>query len=375
MAWAIAVFVFLHILSPAGADIISEDTFLLQSMTGEITVGRTSILQGPIAAQRDVELGDDIETHSVYSQGDVGFGDRATVRGKVLATKNILAGDNLDFYGSDMTGRNVGVGSDANIQGNLQARRNVQVGADARVYGDLLAGHNIWISKGSIVHGDASPGIPGRVRAGVDVTITGSTDPLQKTFADFKMAGMVRPDKPKFGRTNISRPAESVTSLAPGVYKDLSIQRDGELNLQSGTYTFKSFWMGRRGIVNVDTADGDVVINVHQGFDTGAYVQFNPTGQGRVIINVFGNGGMWLGMENVLKANVFVWDGYFTAGTSLDFIGTIMSHKTIDIGAGATLARSSGQDGYTIPEPAVMTTLIAGAGLLLRRRRKARLAA
>ena len=376
MAWAVAVLVFLHLLSPASAEIITGDDYLLQSMTGGITVDDGSFLVGPIAAQGDVEFGDDVETQSVYSQGDVGFGDRATVRGNVLATQNILAGNNLDFYGTDMTGRDITVGDNAQVEGNVQARKNIHVGVDARVYGDLLAGQNIWISKGSTIQGDASPGIPGRIRAGADVSITGSTNPLDRTFADFTMAGMSRPDKPKFGRISITRPAESVTTLAPGTYKDLSIQRDGELNLQSGAYTFKSFWMAKRGIVNVDTTEGDVVINVHAGFDTGAYVQFNPTGEGRVIINVFGNGGMWLGMDNVLKANVYVWDGYFTAGTDLAFVGTIMSHKAIDIGAGGVLKKSSGEGGYReIPEPAVMTALIAGAGMLLRRRRKRQAAA
>jgi len=260
----------------------------------------------------------------------------------------------------------------ATVTGNIQARDDVDLTKNAFVTGSVLADDDIYLGDGTTVYGDASPGTGGQLSLGANVTITGSTDPLDKTFADFSIAGVPsKPSKPKAGKNNVYGSAESVTSLDPGKYKNVSFDRDSVLNLAAGEYTFKSFWMDKRGVVNVDTSSGDVTINIRSGFDTGEYVQFNPNGAGKVIINVWGNDGAYLGKSNIMKANVFVWDGVFGAERDLVFYGTILAKNDITIAEGGVLYYSQGEGGYqpAVPEPATAIIILAGAGILLRRRR------
>ena len=358
--------------SIAHADIIDHDSLLLYSTTKQVLIDDDTLLAGAIAATTDIELGDDIETGAIYAGRDIEVGDTATVRGKVLANRNVEFGTDLDFQGDSITGDDVEIGDDATVTGNVQARDDINLTKNAFVTGNVLADDDIYLGDGTSVYGDASPGVNGQLSLGTNVTLTGTTDPLDKTFADFSIAGVpATPAKPKAGKNSVRGTAESVTHLDPGTYKDASFDRDSVLHLSAGEYTFKSFWMDKRGVVNVDTANGDVTINVRSGFDTGEYVQFNPSGNGQVIINIWGNDGAYLGKSNIMKANVFVWDGVFGAERDLVFYGTILAKNDITIAEGGVLYYSQGEGGYqsAVPEPATAIVILAGAGILLRRRR------
>ena len=373
-ARSMVVGLILAVAATAAADTVDINSLLLYSEQETIVLQRDSFYFGAIAAKQDVDIKERVRTDAVYSEANVSFGDDAVVRGRVLANAVATAGMRLDFVGSDFTGNTVNINTDATIQGDVQARSDTMaLQSGATVTGSLLGNRDVAVGDNSTIYGDASAGIGYNLIFGANVTVTGSTDPLDKAIAAFTLPLMpAEPTRPRIGRTNVRGSAESTVTLAPGSYKDLSIEQDSVLNLSSGTYVFKSFWMAKRGIVNVDTSGGDVVINVTSGFDTGQYVQFNPSGEGKVIINVHGNGGVWLGLGNMMKANMFVWNGIFGADKNLQFMGTILAKKNISIDEGAALYYSQGGGNYQgVPEPISLAVLAAGAVMrLLRRRRR-----
>ena len=365
----------LAVAATAAADTVDISSLLLYSENEMIVLQSDSFYFGAIAAKTDVDIKERVRTDAVYSELNISFGDDAVVRGRVLANDVATAGTRLDFVGSDFTGNTVNINTDATIHGDVQARSDtMDLQSGATVYGSLLGNRDVQVGDNSTIYGDASAGIGYDLVFGANVTVTGSMDPVDKAIAAFTLPLMPsRPSTPKFGRNNVRASAENTVNLAPGSYKDLSLEQDCVLNLSSGTYVFKSFWMATRGIVNVDTSGGDVVINVTSGFDTGQYVQFNPSGEGKVIINVYGNGGVWLGLGNVMKANMFVWSGIFGADKNLQFMGTILAKKNISIDEGAALYYSQGAGGYqqqAVPEPISLAMLAAGAGMMLLTRRR-----
>ena len=363
----------LGLAAPAAAESIELDTLLLYSATDGIQIDPNSILAGASAAAGRIDLDDDVQSGAVYTENRLVVGRRVSIVDRALANLNISIDRDFTFTGSAVTGNEVAVGRGASVTGNIEGRDDqINVGRDSIVIGNLLSNNKITINQNTLVQGDASPGIGYSVKLKPGAVVTGSTDPAAHVIPTFDLPDMPSaPSAPAYGSSNVYASAESVIDLDPGQYKGLSLERDCELNLTSGEYTFKSFWMDKRGIVNVDTSAGDVIINVHEGFDTGQYVQFNPTGDGKVIINVFGTGGISLDKYNVMRATVQVWEGAFYADEQADFRGTIMAEGKIWIAGQSTLVYAPGTNGYfMMPEPATMALLFGGAGVVLTRRRR-----
>ena len=356
----------------AGADTIGVDQLVIFSEDGKVTIDQDTVVYGDMAAKKQFEISQGVRTGSIFTEDSVDLDRDVIVRGRILANDDVSIDRNLDFEGSDITGDEVEIGRNATITGDVRARDDLEIERDSTVHGSLLGNSRITINDNTAVYGDASPGPGDSLILGSGVTVTGSTTPSSKIIPTFTLPEMPsEPSKPSFGNNNVQGSAESDIDLDPGSYKDLAISRDSVLTLHSGTYTFKSFWMDKRGIVNIDTSEGDVVINVHKGFDTGQYVQFNPTGTGRVIINVYGTDGMSLGQSNVMRATVQIWKGAFGADQNFDLIGSVLAAGNIAVAQGASLFFSRGDGGYiSAPEPSTLLVLAAGALLTLRRRRR-----
>ena len=370
---ALAVGFVLAPAGPAAAETIELDTLLLYSATSQIQIDSSTLLEGASAAAGKITFGNDVQSGAVYTEGSLVIARRVNIIDRALANLNISIDRDFTFTGSAVTGSEVVTGRDASVTGNLEGRSDpVNVGRNSVVIGNVLSNNNIVLNNNALVQGDASPGIGYSVKFKNGAVVTGSTDPANHVLPSFDLPDMpAEPSTPDFGSSNVYASAETVVDLDPGQYKALSLERDCELNLASGEYTFESFWVDRRTIVNVDTSGGDVIINVHEGFDTGQYVQFNPTGEGKVIINVFGTGGISLDKYNVMRATVRAWQGDFEAGEQTDFRGTIMAKDKIYVAEDSNMVYSRGVNGYFImPEPATMVLLVSGAGLVLTRRRR-----
>ncbi|MHC4985839.1 MAG: PEP-CTERM sorting domain-containing protein [Planctomycetota bacterium] len=363
----------LALAGPAAGETIELDTLLLYSATDEIQIDADTILEGASAAAGKITLDDDVQSGAVYTEDELVIGRRVTVVDRALAVLDIDIDRDFTFTGSAITGDEVTLDRNASVTGNIEGRDDsVSVGRNSTVIGDVLSNDKIVLNNNAMIQGAASPGIGYSVQFKPGAVVTGSTDPAAHILPTFDLPDMPSaPSVPDHGDSNVYASSESTVDLDPGRYKALSLERDCELYLTSGEYTFKSFWMDKRGIVNVDTSAGDVIINVHETFDTGQYVQFNPTGDGKVIINVYGTGGISLDKYNVMRATVHVWDGDFSAAEQADFRGTILARGKIWIAEESTLVYAPGTGGYfMMPEPATMVLLVSGAGFVLTRRRR-----
>jgi hypothetical protein len=291
-----------------------------------------------------------------------------------LANKKAEAGNGLTFQGPSWTGKEVYIGRNANITGNLQTHsKDLELDRDSVVHGSLLSNDDIWIGRNSTIYGDVSPGQGDSYETDPNVTITGSTDAYAKSFNTFELPDMPSaPPEGSLGNEDVEADAYSIITLTPGSYRDVSLDHDSTLNLVSGTYVLGEFWMDHHGTVNIDTTAGDVVINVQDEFVTGDYVSFLPTGTNKIFLHVFDD--CWLGKDNEMRGTVRVWDGSFGADESLNFTGTVWAEKELTIGLGAIIDYSDGGMGYygDAPEPATITILIAGGGIVLGRRRRIR---
>ena len=258
-------------------------------------------------------------------------------------------------------GRGLWIGRGSSIGGDIAAGRNIAISRNNRTKGVYSEG-NVWIARDSTVAGDVLVGSHKRLSTARNVTITGLAAPHDYVFSLPELPD--EPDKGHYGAETISRGRDTVTNLAAGAYKNLSLWGSGTtLNLSAGTYTFKKFWMASGGTMNVDTSAGDVVLNVHKSLSTGRDVSFINSGGGNVLINVFDNN-VWLGHDSAIQADVRVWDGNFGADKNMEFTGTIWA------GGSVNMARDAVMIFPQVPEPGTLMLLACGGGMLALRRRR-----
>ena len=349
----------------AAADRITVDTNSLAIYAGKaIWIDKESEIQGDIASGKSISTGATVTLRSAYTEGFLWLDRDNSVRGSVLANGYADAGRGLDFQGSSWTGNSVYVGRGAAVTGDIVGGSGlIGIDREAQVAGSVLGNNNIWIDRNSTVDGDASPGLGKRLSTGSNVTISGSRSPANVVADTFELPDLPgTPAKGSYGSQSIYRGNNTVMTLAPGSYRNLSMWGNNTtLNVSAGTYTLRQFWIGDGGVVNVDTAGGDVIFNAHKDFDTGNSVKFNKTGGGDLIVNLFDNS-IWLGQDTAIEAKIRVWDGGFAAARNLKLRGSIWADDHV------TIARNSLLYFNTVPEPASAATLLLGMGILLRRR-------
>ena len=351
------------------ADTIAPDieSFTLYAKHN-VTIGGRSVVRGRLGAGNDVSAGANVRLDDILVDDDIWLGTSAVVRGMVLANDKAEADSQLDFQGSGWAGKSVCLGQDASVTGRLAANTDgIAVSSRAQVVGDITSNHNVYIAGDSAVHGGVSPGLGKHLIVGDNVTITGTVVSGHSPFDVFDAPGVPKkPHKDSCGKLNVSQGNNATTTLAPGAYKDVNMWgAETTLNLEAGTYTMHEFWIASGGTVNVDTTDGDVILNAHKDFDTGSDVTFNVTGPGSLEINLFDND-VWLGHDTTIEADIRVWDGKFGAGDNFSLVGTVWADKDIDLGSGSTVASSS-----AVPEPSSLLLLTCGAALAVRRKRHA----
>jgi len=130
------------------ADTIDYSSLLLYSTTKQVLIDDDTLLAGAIAAATDIELGENIEVGSIYAGRNIDVDDNATVRGKVLANRNVEFGTDLDFQGDSITGDDVEIKDDPTVTAVPQ--RKLLRGAPQRLARDL-GGEQIRSGLSSVI--------------------------------------------------------------------------------------------------------------------------------------------------------------------------------------------------------------------------------
>ncbi|HAU36437.1 MAG TPA: hypothetical protein DCX07_01805 [Phycisphaerales bacterium] len=283
---------------------------------------------------------------------------------------NVSLGNNVTITGLLAAGRTFSAGTNASLM-DIFAGRDVSIGNNSAIGGSVTANRDIWIGNNGSVAGDVTAGIGRTPGLGKHTTVGGTAGgaaDASQTYQGVYVADLAVPSHGAYGSQSIWGANNSTTTLAAGEYRDLSLGSRATLNLSSGVYTLKSVWMGANGTVNVDTSAGDVTLNVLGSLGTGTKVNFNTTGGGALKINVF-DSSIWLGNENVISADVRVYNGSFETGNNAVLTGTYMATANVWLGNNTSLTYSAVQ---SVPEPAAMTVLAIGGLLMLRRSRAVR---
>jgi len=338
------------------------------SAGGNLSIGNNVTIDAAITAKGNLSTGTKANLTSIYSASRIWVDNYSVIRGKVLANNTAEAGKNLDLIG-DWTGKSAGFGNNAKITGDVVATaKPISIGNNAKITGNVNGNHNIWIGSNSSVTGDASPGLGKRLSTGRNVTIGGSRDPAPapvETYEGPFVTDLPEPSHGSAGSTSIWRGNNISYTLAAGAYKTVGFGNNVTLSLGAGEYTMKSFWIGNNAQINVDTSAGDVELNILGDFGTGNKALFNKVGSGRLIVNVFNGGDVWLGNETVVAAQVAVWDGNFETGQSADLTGQFYATNNIWIGNNSNVVLNN-----DVPEPSSLVLTCLGGLLMIKHRRR-----
>lgn len=349
------------------AGTITPDMRSLAIYSGkDIWLGSGSSVNADIAAVKSINSSSKTQLTGLYTEGNVWLSKENKVNGRVLANLQAEAADKLQFTGPSWTGKSVYMGRDANVTGEILAGAgDINLDRDAVVTGNLNGNANIWIDRNGQISGDARPGLNGRLDTGRNVTIGGSTDPSYADYDTVSLGSMgPAPDIKAYGSQDISGGRNAVVDLAAGDYRNVSLWgTDTQLNLSAGTYTLRDVWVGNRGTINVDTTQGNVVLDIHKDFSVGNDVAVNLLGEGDLILNVYDD--VSLGKNVDLTGQVFAWNDGFSSENNLNFTGRIQAAGSVSIGSDGSVTYSGGH----VPEPATLVLLsLGGAGLLWTKR-------
>lgn len=361
------------------ADAVSVDIQNLALRSGtNLWLGGGSTVQGSIAAGRDVSIDSNGSiSGSSYAGRHTWVDNRTSVGGNVYGTGSTDTGRDVTV-GGNFTGGSVSLGRNANVGGNVTAGTGgVSIDRDSSVGGNVTADKNIWIDRNSNVGGNAIAGVGKSVSTGRNVTIGGTT------------GSGATPDAPSFSApalpTAPTTPGASgpyqwtgsggELTLTPGQHGGLGFDNNAALNLTAGQYDLGEFWMGKNGMVNVDTSAGDVYLNFYGDMNTGNNVQFNKTGEGNLFITLF-DSDAWLGADNELDAALRAYNGSFGADQNTSLTGTYWATGEIALGRSTSVEYMNyyqGGGGATVPEPMTLAGVLmaaSGAGAYLIRRRQ-----
>ncbi|MBN1943453.1 MAG: hypothetical protein JW849_09200 [Phycisphaerae bacterium] len=356
------------LVSAASAAVITPDMSSLAIYAGkDLWLGSGSVVNADIAAVGSITTGSGTQLKGLYTENLIWLSKDNKVNGRVLANLAAEASKNLEFTGPSWTGKSVYMDSGANVTGDIIAGAgNLELNTKAVITGNLNGNDDIWIGNYGQVSGDASPGLQGKLSTGKKVTIGGSTDPSYAAYDTVSLDSMgPAPDVHSYGSQNIYGGNKAVMDLSAGDYKDVDMWgTKTQLNLSSGTYTLRDFWVGNQGTVNVDATAGDVVLNVHKSFSVGNDVTFNVLGEGQFAVNVFEDN-VNLGNNVDLAAQIRAWGGDVNTGDDLAFLGTIQAAGGVSIGSRGAVTYSK-----QTPEPTTAMLLALGAVTILWEERR-----
>ena len=335
--------------------------------TPEVTIGTGSTI-GSIWSVDDVHLGSGVNVLStVHSGDDVYVGSHASVGGRIVAADKVDAGACTILARID-AGNDVDLGASSRA-GSVTAGRDVTIRPWAQVAGNVHAGDDVTVQTGVTIEGAVvyvdDLNRSSRVTILGDV-VRGSPDAPDLARPDAELLRPMELDKPKFhyGSQSVSIGKGQDVTLAPGSYRDLSVDKDSILRLTAGAYNFRDVWLDKNVSLLADTTDGDVTIMTAKDFATGDGDTIAAEGEG--LIQVMAADDVWLGKNTRATARLTAFDDLGVQGDST-VTGSLYADGKVCLGQGVLLNSPSGGE---VPEPTTLSLLGLGGLLLLRRRRR-----
>ena len=307
-------------------------------------------------------------------------GQNATIGGPGSLAEAIVNGDfnfNGDTYGTVYAGGNAAMGSNSSL---LKVGIS---GGDLYAIGDVDLGGGNSLVQGNVYAGGAVSG-SGTVRG---ATIQ-HTPPPPAAMKSFGLVAMPAATVFSAGGTDVSVGSGNTANLAlaPGSYRDLSAGSNATLTLSSGDYYFNSLDAGSGLDLKLDLSSGGSV-NIYVTGDVSfgsnlTVLAKGATGGFTDVADIadhslgslaylethsqfkLGSGGEWLGTVYA-ATDVSGSKTELSIGQNARIWGALYSADQLDLASGTRM--NYVQPGQ-VPEPCLMSLLLAGA-LLVRGRR------
>ncbi len=279
-------------------------------------------------------------TDGLLSRAGVG-GDQGIVLGGPVVAGGPVWFDRDAHVDSIHSTGSVGLARDVRVDGHVVAGTRLDVDRDTVIGGDASYGTGFWVDSRATVGGTLGPGIHS-----VD-----TWDPA------FRHAPTLAPT----GQGSEYRGRGTDTALDPAAYGRVSVDRDATVRLATGTYALDSLWVGRDSTLVIDTAAGDVVVNVAGTLSTDRGVRIERIGDGAVTFHA--GGSVYLGRATEADASFLTLAGLQVDRDSV-IDGWIQSEGNLWLGRDTeVLGAGTGLPGMgqPIPEPGTIGLLLVGS--------------
>jgi len=294
--------------------------------------------------------------------GNVRLDRGVAVRGGAYTLGTFHAAREVLIDGPVVAGGNVRLDKQA-VAGRVASGANVALARDVTVTGPVAAARRLHIDRDSLVRGDASYGTEAQVHA--SATIEGdlgrdllAIDTWSPTLMDEPAAWQALP-----GSTHHAHGAD--VTLAPDTYGGLHLDRDGTLRLTAGTYDLGSVRLDRGTRVVADTSAGDVLVAIAGSLNVDRDTVFETTGGGSLVF--LADSSVCLGRGVQADASFY---SFGNLGVEADAHITGRLYSAGNLWMGQNVEVQGPANPAYVPEPATLALVLAGAGILGRRRRR-----
>jgi predicted acyltransferase (DUF342 family)/competence protein ComGC len=303
----------------------------------DVRLENQTIVDGDIHAHRNVVLAanNSVVRGSIYATGNVTLENGAVVHGHIHAGGNVTLNRNNTVQGSVVAGGNITLNNTSTINGNATAGGNITLNNWSRINGNATAGGNITLNNWSRINGNATAG--GSITILSNSSITGTQTPnapppITSPIRPQDCPAICMPDHATItpGTTDIT--VTGTTPIAPGDYRNLTVNQNGIIELSAGTYHFNSIRLGtgngNNAGLDLDLTAGDITIFVRGDVSFGENLRIRVnTGGGYQDIVVGGN---LVAALKPLAARIYLETlGSFSMGRDSQWFGTIYAQHQI----------------------------------------------
>lgn len=179
-----------------------------------------------------------------------------------LALSDMLRSVNdFSVWGTEgvwLADRTTGYYEGVELYGSVGTNAYAEMGADSRIIGGLYAHDSVFLRERAYLDGDLRVGLGYGAQNAVIIRGTVSTaspGPL------WNLPGVIDLEA-SLGTSDVIVPVDGEQALEPGAYNNLQVYSRSTLHLVSGTYRFRNFRLEPDVTLDLNVADGPIVIQV-----------------------------------------------------------------------------------------------------------------
>ena len=303
----------------SGSPVAPELTDFVVYGTSSVSVGKNVVVvDGAVGGDSDVSIDEDPQTRDLYGSGQLTLKNNAGVDGSIVFNDQIT------------------IETGSQIQGDVDAGGPIQIKLDTTVDGSVVSADSVSTESNVTVAGG--------------ITEFGSPD------------GFVAPQLPS-ASVIVTDPNNDLdlgfgvtTSLAPGAYGDLKMDKQNVLSLSAGEYSFDLIDADESLQIQLDTSGGEIAIFVAGDVNFALNLDVIITGGDASQVYLETHGAFSIGENSDWVGTVFAPTGDINIAKNAIVVGAAYSGQQINVddNASLTLDASTRLTGVSDVDPPVL---------------------